>query len=135
MDPKTHAIIARCHEGSETGSMDFPTIVGTLLDAGVEGYAVDFRRSTKTYYLPDGESVELLAMPIENPVAPSFDAEKVAAAVWEAQAKVAGYSYAGFCAKVTAAGCAGYLVSFPGRRVVYYGRTAETHVEHFPKAT
>ncbi len=52
----------------------------------------------------------------------------------EAQAKAAGYSYAGFCATVAAAGCAGYLVSFPGRRVVYFGRTAETHVEHFPKA-
>jgi hypothetical protein len=32
-----------------------------------------------------------------------------------------------------AAGCAGYIVSFLGRRVVYFGRTAETHVEHFPK--
>jgi len=35
-------------------------------------------------------------------------------------------------AQVKAAGCAGYLVSFLGRRVVYYGRSAETHVEHFP---
>ena len=31
-----------------------------------------------------------------------------------------------------AAGCAGYLVSFPGRRVLYWGRTAHTHVEMFP---
>lgn len=33
-----------------------------------------------------------------------------------------------------AAGCAGYLVSLPGRRVVYYGRTGETHVELIPAA-
>jgi len=32
-----------------------------------------------------------------------------------------------------AAGCAGYLVSFLGRRVLYFGRSAGTHVEHFPK--
>lgn len=38
----------------------------------------------------------------------------------------------GFCRKVAAAGCAGYVVSFPGRRAVYMGRTGETHVETFP---
>lgn len=27
----------------------------------------------------------------------------------------------------------GYLVSFLGRRVVYYGSTAEAHVELFPQ--
>ena len=42
-------------------------------------------------------------------------------------------SYAAFGAKAKAAGCAGYIVSFLGRRVVYFGHTAETHVEHFPK--
>ena len=26
---------------------------------------------------------------------------------------------------------AGYIVSFLGRRALYFGRTAETHVEHF----
>jgi len=34
---------------------------------------------------------------------------------------------------VVAAGCTGYLVSFPGQRAVYFGRTGETHVEHFPQ--
>jgi hypothetical protein len=32
-----------------------------------------------------------------------------------------------------AAGCAGYIVSFLGKQALYYGRTAETHVEHFPQ--
>ena len=49
-----------------------------------------------------------------------------------AQANPADYSYVAFCEKVKVAGCAGYLVSFLGRRVVYFGRTAETHVEHVP---
>ncbi|WP_293780352.1 hypothetical protein [Sphingosinicella sp.] len=31
-----------------------------------------------------------------------------------------------------AAGCAGYIVSFSGRRALYIGRTAEIHVEPFP---
>jgi uncharacterized protein YbcV (DUF1398 family) len=50
----------------------------------------------------------------------------------EAQALVPGYTYKGFCAKVAGAGCAGYVVSLLGRRVMYYGRTCETHIEHFP---
>jgi hypothetical protein len=33
-------------------------------------------------------------------------------------------------AKVTGAGCAGY----PGRRVLYYGRTGDTHTEYIPDA-
>jgi uncharacterized protein YbcV (DUF1398 family) len=45
---------------------------------------------------------------------------------------VPGYTYLGFCKKAALAGCAGYVVSFSGRRVLYIGRTAETHVEHFP---
>ena len=34
--------------------------------------------------------------------------------------------------KVLAAGCVGYIVSIVGRRAVYFGRSAETHVELFP---
>ena len=49
-----------------------------------------------------------------------------------AQTLAPGYTYKGFCAKARAAGCAGYIVSFTGRRAVYFGRTAEIHVEHFP---
>jgi uncharacterized protein YbcV (DUF1398 family) len=54
-------------------------------------------------------------------------------AIREAQALVPAYTYKGFCDKIKRAGCAGYLVSFLGRRVLYFGRTAETHVEHFPQ--
>jgi len=56
----------------------------------------------------------------------------VADAIREAQQMIPGYSYNKFCAKVMDAGCAGYLVSLIGKRVVYYGRTGEIHTEHFP---
>ena len=66
-------------------------------------------------------------------VTAAFDAIEVERLVRWAQANPVDYSYVAFSEKAKAAGCAGYLVSFPGRRVVYFGRTAETHVEHFPK--
>lgn len=127
------AIAQACLNGSETNTMTFPQAVGTLLAAGFEGYAIDFRRRTATYYLNDGETVLLPLRDSPPSVAPAFDAAVVREAIGEAQSLAPGYSYAGFCEKVTGAGCAGYIVSFSGKRVVYYGRTAECHVEHFPQ--
>ncbi|MEQ8934722.1 MAG: hypothetical protein RIE56_02890, partial [Amphiplicatus sp.] len=59
-------------------------------------------------------------------------AARMQAAIREAQQQAPGYTYKGFCKKAADAGCAGYVVSFSGRRALYFGRTAETHVEHFP---
>jgi uncharacterized protein YbcV (DUF1398 family) len=133
MDARLTDVARTCLDGAETDGMTFPQIVGTLMQAGFEGYAIDFRRASATYYLPDGDSVVLPTHRGAVPVAGTLDVTTLQAAIREAQQLVPGYSYAGFCAKVMAAGCAGYIVSFPGRRVVYYGRTAETHVEHFPR--
>ncbi|CAH1670541.1 DUF1398 domain-containing protein [Chelatococcus asaccharovorans] len=121
-----------CLEGAETNRMTFPEIVGALMEAGFEGYAIDFRRATATYYLAEGESLELPAHGVDAAVAPTFDSARLQLAIREAQQLVPGYTYKGFCEKAVAAGCAGYIVSFSGRRALYFGRTAETHVEHFP---
>lgn len=133
MTPQWTATAQRCMAAAYEGTMDFPTIIHTLLEAGCEGYDVDYRRGTSTYFRASGESVQLALPKSDAAVAAKFDASAVEQAVREAQNKVPGYTYAGFCAKVKAAGCAGYMVSFIGRRVVYFGRTAETHVEHFPR--
>jgi len=82
--------------------------------------------------LPDGDSVVLEMRPSDGSVASAFDAVEIERLVRWAQANPSDYSYVAFSEKVKAAGCAGYLVSFLGRRVVYFGRTAETHIEHFP---
>jgi uncharacterized protein YbcV (DUF1398 family) len=117
---------------SESGTTTFPQHLRDLMEAGLDGYAVDFRRSTRTYYMPNGEALELKTEPTPTPVAESFDASVVKEAIREAQVLVPGYTYKGFCAKVARAGCAGYVVSLLGRRVLYYGRTCETHTEYFP---
>lgn len=119
-------------EGAEADTMSFPESVKLLMEVGFDGYAVDFRRSTRTYYRPDSDTLELKTEPISLPVAERFETGAVKNAIREAQAQVPGYTYKGFCDKVAAAGCAGYIVSFPGKRVLYYGRTAETHIEYFP---
>ena len=132
MDERKKSVAGACLEGAESRTMNFPWIVGTLMREGFEGYAIDFRRAVATYYLPDGDSVELAAHKIDVGVAAEFDAVSVQAAIKEAQQLVPGYTYKGFCKKVALAGCAGYIVSFSGHRALYIGRTAETHVEYFP---
>lgn len=133
MDAERIAVANDCLAAAHDGSLSFPEIIGKLLDAGFEGYSVDYRRNNQTYYLADGDSIVLDAPEHPGAVAETFDSTAVEALVRWAQTNSADYSYAAFCDKVKAAGCAGYLVSFLGRRVLYYGRTAETHVELFPQ--
>jgi uncharacterized protein YbcV (DUF1398 family) len=128
------AVARDCHEGAETDRMTFPQSVAKLMQAGFDGYLVDLRRGARTFYVPDSESLDLSTAKMTQDVASRFDAESIRAAIREAQALAPGYTYQGFCAKVAAAGCAGYLVSISGRRVLYFGRTGETHVEYFPGA-
>lgn len=133
METRLSNVAQTCLDGAESNTMTFPHIVGMLMQEGFESYAMDFRRRSATYYLPDGDSVVLPTHQSRAPVASALDVEAVRAAISEAQRLVPGYTYAGFCEKIMAAGCAGYIVSFSGFRAVYFGRTAETHVEHFPK--
>ncbi len=133
MDTKQQATARQCLDGAENNTMTFPQIVGKLIEAGFDGYLVDLRLGQATYYLPGGEGLELPTHASTVAVSAQFDTGAVQAAIREAQALVPGYTYKSFCDKVKRAGCAGYLVSFPGRRVLYFGRTAENHVEHFPQ--
>ncbi|MEP9351103.1 DUF1398 domain-containing protein [Xanthobacter sp. KR7-225] len=133
MDAERISVAETCLSAAHDGSLSFPEIVGTLIATGFEGYTVDYRRNSQTNYLPDGDSVTMDMRPSAGHVAAAFDATEVERLVRWAQAKPADYSYVAFCEKAKAAGCAGYLVSFLGRRVVYFGRTAEIHVELFPR--
>ena len=132
MTDEMKALAERCMAGAHDGTMSFPEIVGALGKAGFDGYFVDYRAGAATYYGADG-SAHVVAMAHRYAaVVAAFDAREVKAAIGHAQSGAADYSYDGFNARVTAAGCMGYLVSLSGRRVVYLARTGETHVEVMP---
>jgi uncharacterized protein YbcV (DUF1398 family) len=127
------AVARLCLCAAHDGSLGFPEIVGRLMAAGFESYAVDYRRHSQTFYLPEGDSVALEMPPSAGSVASTFDAAEIERLVRWAQANPPDYRYDIFCERAKAAGCAGYLVSFLGRRVLYVGRTADLHVERFPQ--
>ena len=121
MDAEQTAVAKNCMRGAHDGSLSFPEFVGKLIAAGFEGYAVDYRRDSQAFYLPDGDSVAFDMQRSAGSVSATFDAAEIERLVRWAQANPSDYSYVAFSKKVKAAGCAGYLVSFPGRRVVYFG--------------
>jgi hypothetical protein len=99
MDDHKKSVAKECLDGAEGNTLTFPQIVGKLMQEGFEGYAIDFRRALATYYTPGGDSIEVPMHKVDVPVAPSFDAVRVQAAIKEAQQLVPGYTYLGFCNK------------------------------------
>lgn len=129
-----HAKIAQeCLDAAYNKTASFPEIVGRLIDAGFDGYLVDYRSNTTTYYLADADGIVLANRSSHASIGRAFDQAAIAAQVRWAQANPPDYSYLAFSTNVKASGCAGYVVSFSGKRVLYFGATAETHVEHFPR--
>ncbi|MBL4918976.1 hypothetical protein [Szabonella alba] len=132
MDADQIALAETCLQAAHDGSLGFPQILGRLIAAGFEGYSVDYRQNLQTFFLPSGEATTHAMIGPGQNVAERFDPVAIEGLVRWAQSGAPDYSYAAFSQRAAQAGCAGYLVSFPGRRVLYFGRSAETHVEHFP---
>ncbi len=130
MDADIKRVVIECTRESDEEASPFPEIVARLIAAGVERYHADLVRSEKTYYLPDGQTEVVPCHAVDVPAADGFHAADVEAAVRASQTRAIGYRE--FCRRVMRAGCVGYQVSLAGRRAVYYGRTGQTHVEHFP---
>ena len=132
MDSHIISVVQACTHGSDEERLTFPAIIGQLMEAGIERYTADFCRLEKTFYLPSGESQVVPCLRIPGEPATTFSAKDVESAVRASQSQQIRFQE--FCRRAMAAGCVGYLVSLAGRRVVYYGRTGDLHIEHFPAA-
>ena len=126
-------IILEVATNTLSGAMSFPDAVGKLLAAGVEFYHVDYVRLRKTCYSADGKSVTTPIAYEDLPaVAPAFDAAALRANILDSQQK--GQPYREFTRRAMAGGVAGYIAFLRGKRVLYFGRDGEQHVEWFPRA-
>jgi len=130
MNIAVESIIRDTASGSNQGRIHFGEVVSALLQVGVESYAVDYRASRATYYMPDGEVYTLEAPASEVEIAPAFSAEALVAAIRGAQSGAV--MYPEFKRLSQAAGCVAYVVWLAGHHVSYFGRKGETHIENFP---
>ena len=130
MNAHATTIMQDCTDASDAERITFPEVVAKLMSVGVEQYHADLRLARKTYYMPDGAAHVVPAHAPEGDFAETFSAPHVAAAIRASQAGT--IKYREFCDRIREAGCVFYIVSLAGRRAVYFGRTGEQYVEHFP---
>ena len=116
---------------TQQGKMTFPDVVKGLLGAGVESYLVDFAAKQKTHYLTDGTTYTVPMILDPGPIAAEFNGAGLVAAIRGAQADTVRYPE--FVKRSTAAGVIGYWAFLTGKRVIYFGRKGEQHIEEFPK--
>ncbi len=118
--------------GSLAGTNSFPDVVRVLTEEGVESYRADLVRLEETFYMPDGAThVESLDFP-RRPIGEQFRSADVIAAIRDAQAGKC--QYREFLHRVMDAGTSSYVVHIRGRKVIYFGRHGEFHIEEFPGA-
>lgn len=123
-----HEVLAE----SEAGRLIFPEVVRRLLEAGVESYFCDLARGEETFYMVNGKThVEKMTLPLEA-VAEKFSPTGIVAAIRGAQTDT--IRYPEFVKRSTAVGVIAYWAFLTGRKVVYFGRKGEQHVEEFPRA-
>jgi uncharacterized protein YbcV (DUF1398 family) len=114
---------------SEAGKLIFPEVVRRLLEVGVESYFCDLARGEETFYMTDGKThEEKMSLPMP-PVAESFSPTGIIAAIRGAQADT--IRYPEFVKQATAAGVIAYWAFLTGRKVIYFGRKGQQHIEEF----
>jgi len=122
-----HEVLAE----TQAGKLIFPEVVRRLLEVGVESYFCDLATGTETFYLSDGKTqVEKLVLPL-LPVAEEFSSSNLIAAIRGAQADE--IRYPEFMKRAAAAGVIAYWAFLTGKKVIYFGRKGESHVEDFPR--
>lgn len=115
---------------SQAGKLIFPEVVRRLLEAGVESYFCDLANREETFYMVDGKThAETMVLPL-MPVVEEFSKQDVVAAIRGAQADT--IRYPEFMKRSAAAGVIAYWAFLTGKKVIYFGRKGEMHVEEFP---
>lgn len=126
-------IVAQAVQATLSGNIPFPEVVRRLIETGVEYYHVDYVALQSTFYSASGT---VMTTPIAYEglpaVASDFDVTALRAAIVDSQNN--GQHYRDFTRRAMEAGVQGYMVFLSGRRVTYWGRGGDHHVEWFPGA-
>jgi len=125
-------VIHEVLEESQAGKLVFPDVVRRLLEVGVESYFCDLANGTEDFYQTDGKThTEKMVLPL-MPVAREFSSSDLVAAIRGAQTDT--IRYPEFMKRSAAAAVIAYWAFLTGKKVIYFGRKGEMHVEEFPSA-
>jgi uncharacterized protein YbcV (DUF1398 family) len=128
----SRAVIHETLAKSQAGELIFPEVVRRLMEVGVESYFCDLANGAETFYQTNGEThTEKMVLPL-MPVAEEFSAPELVAAIRGAQTDT--IRYPEFMKRSAAAGVIAYWAFLTGKKVIYFGRKGEFHIEEFPGA-
>jgi uncharacterized protein YbcV (DUF1398 family) len=117
---------------SQAGELIFPEVVRRLLEVGVESYFCDLANGAEVFYMTDGKThSEKMVLPL-MPIVEEFSSSGLIAAIRGAQADT--IRYPEFMKRSAAAGVIAYWAFLTGKKVIYFGRKGEIHIEEFPVA-
>ena len=86
----------------------------------------------ETFYLHDGQTHTAKMTLPRLPIAEEFSKAGIVAAIRGAQSDT--IRYPEFMKQAAAAGVIAYWAFFTGKKVIYFGRQGEMHIEEFPGA-
>lgn len=127
---KTQDVIEDCTRQTNSGLLNFPEMLGKLIEVGVESYFVDYRNSEISYYLSTNQVLQVDIKVAEVDIPETFNKDAIVSAIRGAQNNLVRYPE--FIELTMKAGCVGYIVWIAGKYVSYYGRKGEVHNEYFP---
>jgi uncharacterized protein YbcV (DUF1398 family) len=122
-----HEVLAE----SQAGKLIFPEVVRRLLAVGVESYFCDLAAGKETFYMSDG-GIHTETMTLsKRPISADFSSSAIVAAIRGAQTDT--IRYPEFMRQSAQAGVTAYWAFLTGKKVIYFGRKGEMHVEEFPR--
>ena len=116
---------------TQAGKLIFPEVVRRLLEVGVESYFVDVPNRREVFYMSDGQAHTQSMTLALNSVASDFSLAGIIAAIRGVQTDA--IRYPEFMKQATAARVIAYWAFLAGRKVIYFGRKGEAHIEEFPR--
>jgi uncharacterized protein YbcV (DUF1398 family) len=113
-------------------NIPFPEVVKKLLQAGVERYICDLVGFHVYYFGIDDQSYTIDFTLKNHPkVASNFTAKIITDSVIKIQQGQIGYEE--FLHRIMIGGCSHYEAFLCGKKVIYFGRLGDNHIEYFPK--
>jgi uncharacterized protein YbcV (DUF1398 family) len=125
--PMNTKIAKECSKLSEEEKITFPEVIAFLDQAGIESYVTNILVPSKIYYAENEAYETPLNYKVKLEVAHFFNQKDIEEAVFSIQANK--ITYQEFLKKIAESGVIFYIVFIKGKKVIYFGRKGEQHVE------
>jgi uncharacterized protein YbcV (DUF1398 family) len=126
-----HEVAKECTHLSDEEKITFPDVVRRLTEAGIDSYYADLLAHTKTYYGSNTAYTVNCSFKSKKEVSDTFHSDGIRNAIRQSQSGQ--IQYQEFVNRAMSSGVFSYMVFIKGRKVIYFGKHGEQHVEEFPK--